>query len=184
MSGETFTRLLSPNLQPLRRLVRARLRTSDHADDVLQQTLLLAFARRDQLRVQTKFKSWLWSIAYNEIRGFMRRARPHVSLDDFPNFDPVDVTASPLRRCEQAERAECLNRGMATLTERDRTAIRLVDFHGLSIPEAAERLAVSESAVKSTHFRARRRLGDAVRAAVGADQAPKVSNARHHRQAA
>ena len=48
MTGETFTNLLAPNLKPLKKLLRTRLRTSDCADDVLQQTLLLAFARRDQ----------------------------------------------------------------------------------------------------------------------------------------
>jgi RNA polymerase sigma-70 factor, ECF subfamily len=173
MSGETFANLLAPNLQPLRRLVRTRLRTSDHADDVLQQTLLLAFARRDQLRVQSKFKSWLWSIAFNEIRAFLRGSRPHVSLDEFPNFEPVDYGYCPLKTYEQTERAERLQAGMASLNERDRIAIRLVDFNGMTIPEAAGKLAVSEAAVKSTHYRARQRLGHALgapaRSAAGAE---------------
>ena len=163
MSGETFTNLLAPNLTPLKKLLRTRLRTSDYADDVLQQTLLLAFARRDQLRIQSKFKSWLWSIAFNEIRAFLRGSRPHVSLDEFPNYEPLDWELSPFKRYEQTERAERLRAGMATLTERDRTAIRLVDFNGLSMAEAAGRLAVSKSAAKSTHFRARQRLRHALR---------------------
>ena len=163
MSGETFADLLAPNLQPLKKLLRTRLRASDHADDVLQQTLLLAFAKRHQLRLQSKFKSWLWSIAFNEIRAFVRGSRPHLSLDEFPNFEPLDRESSPDKRYEQTERAERLRAGMAKLTERDRTAIGLVDFYGLSIAEAACRLSLSQSAAKSTHYRARQRLGYALR---------------------
>jgi len=166
MTGETFANLLVPNLQPLRRLVHTRLRTSDHADDVLQQTLLLAFARRDQLRVQSKFKSWLWSIAFNEIRAFHRSARPHVSLDEFPHFEPPDDASGPLASYERTERAERLHASIATLAERDRTAIRLVDLGGMSMAEAAGQLAVSKAAVKSTHYRARQRLSHALRGVV------------------
>lgn len=163
MSGETFTTLLTPHLQPLRKLLRHRLRASDHADDVLQQTLLLAFARRDQLRLESKFKSWLWSIAWNEARAFLRSARPQISLDEFPNFEPADSAFGPLKQYEQTERAERLHAGIAALKERDRVAIRLVDLNELTIPEAAGRLAVSEAAVKSTHYRARQRLSSALR---------------------
>src|SRR5712691_4544591 len=75
MSGETFETLLAPNLQAVRRMVKSRLRTGDQTDDIVQQTLLHAFASRDQLRAESKFKSWLWSIALNEIRAFFRATR-------------------------------------------------------------------------------------------------------------
>jgi len=55
MTGETFEALLAPNLPSMRRLVQMRMRTTDHADDVIQQTLLRAFVRRDQLRASSKF---------------------------------------------------------------------------------------------------------------------------------
>jgi RNA polymerase sigma-70 factor (ECF subfamily) len=165
MSRETFTDLLAANLPSVRRLVQTRLRTSAYADDVLQQALLRAFAHREQLRVQSKFKSWLWSIALNEIRAFLRGTRPGVSLDEFPNLELADRAPSPFAKCEQRERAEWLQAGMARLTERDRTAIRLVDLNGLSIAEAADALALSRAAVKSVHFRARQRLACAVRSA-------------------
>ncbi len=165
MSRETFTNLLAPHLKPLRQLVRMRIRTSDHAEDIVQQTLLMAYARRDQLRMQSKFKSWLWSIAFNEMRAFLRGLREQVSLDEFPNLEPVDRNFCPMARYEELERAERLHEGLAALTERDRTAIRLVDFHGLSMAEAADRLAVSLPAAKSSHYRARQRLGQTLRQA-------------------
>jgi RNA polymerase sigma-70 factor (ECF subfamily) len=164
MSGETFSNLLAPNLASVRRFVQIRLRTADHADDVLQQTLLLAFTKRHQLRAPSKFRSWLWSIALNEIRAFRRRGRPSVSLDDCPVFELAYRGPCPLSQYEHTERAERLRAGMATLTERDRAAIRMVDLNGLSIAEAASSLAVSKAAAKSTHYRARQRLVQALRA--------------------
>jgi DNA-directed RNA polymerase specialized sigma24 family protein len=55
MTGDAFEALLVPNLASVRRFVQTRLRTSDHADDVIQQTLLRAFVHRDQLRASSKF---------------------------------------------------------------------------------------------------------------------------------
>jgi len=163
MSGETFETLLAPNLQAIRRLVKSRLRTGDQTDDIVQQTLLHAFASRDQLRVESKFRSWLWSIALNEIRAFFRATRPCVSLNQLPNFQIVDQTASPHAACEQSERGERLRASMARLTMRDRTAIRLVDLNGLSTADAAHSLAIPEAAFKSILFRARQRLGQTLR---------------------
>src|SRR5882724_8447731 len=85
MAEETFETLLTSNLQWVRKLVRTRLRMSDQVDDVAQQTLLRAFACRHQLRDRSKIKNWLWSIALNEVRMFLRGSRPAVSLDEFAN---------------------------------------------------------------------------------------------------
>jgi len=163
MTGDTFEALLAPNLPSVRRFVQARLRASDHADDVIQRTLLNAFVNRHQLRANSKFKSWLCSIAMNEVRLFFRADRRSQSLDEFPHFDFRDSAPSPLARIEQMERFEWLQAGMARLSERDRTAIRLRDLDELSLTEAAKACDSSEAAAKSAHFRARRRLACAVR---------------------
>jgi len=166
MSKETFTSLLVPTLPSLRNLLKRRLRDSDHAEDILQQALLMAFARRDQLRDQAKFKSWLWSIAFNELRLFLRRSHQDVSLDEFPHLEPPSTGFGPLAQYEQREKADRVHAGMAALGERDRIVIRLVDFNGLTVGEVAAKLAISGPAAKSTHYRAKRRLGQAIRQAV------------------
>ena len=104
MSGETFSALLTPCLPAVRRLVQSRLRAWDEAEDVLQQTLLQAFKHRDQLRTHSKFKSWLLSIAINEIWMFHRRARVHASLPESPGMECRDRAPSPLEQLEQLER--------------------------------------------------------------------------------
>ncbi|MEI9972984.1 MAG: sigma-70 family RNA polymerase sigma factor [Ignavibacteriota bacterium] len=152
MTGDTFEALLAPNLQSVRRFVQTRLKAADHTDDVIQQTLLNAFAHRHQLRASSKFKSWLCSIAMNEVRMFFRTDRNGLSLDEFPNIDSRDSAPSPLARLEQMERVEWLQAGMARLSERDRATIRLRDIDGLSLTETAEVFRSSEAAAKSLIF--------------------------------
>ena len=163
MTVDTFEALLAPNLPSVRRFVQTRLRTPDHADDVLQQTLLQAFSHRDQLRTGSKFKSWLCSIAMNQVRMFFRTSRPTMSLHEFPEIDSRDSGPSPLARVEELERLEWLRTGMDRLSDRDRDTIRLRDLEGMSLTETAEAFELSESAAKSTHFRARRRLARVLR---------------------
>lgn len=158
MSGETFAALLTPCLPSVRKLVQSRLRGLDHAEDVLQQTLLQAFKHRDQLESHTKFKSWLWSIAMNEICMFYRRVRVHMPFEESLTMDWRDHAPSPLEQFEQLERVRRVQTAMDKLSERDREAIRLRDLEGFSLSETAEALRASEPAVKSVHFRARRRL--------------------------
>lgn len=171
MTGDAFETLLAPNLPLVRRFVQTRLRTPDHADDVIQQILLRAFAHRHQLRASSKFKSWLCSIAMNEVRMFFRTARRTVSLEQFPMIDSRDSEPSPLARAEQLQRLEWLQSGMERLSDRDRETIRLRDLEGMSLTETAEVFELSESAAKSTHFRARRRLAGVLR---GVERRPRV----------
>lgn len=163
MSGESFTDLLEPTLPAIRRFVRSKMKMSDHAEDVVQQTLLHAFAHRDQLRASSKFKSWIASIAMNEIRGLARRTRFCLPLEGFPALTAPDQSACPYHTYERRERAEKLYSGLAQLSDRDRQAIQIVDFGETQVREAAGMLAVSPSALKSAHYRARRRLSDIVR---------------------
>ena len=163
MSEETFIALLTPNLNPLRIFLQRQLRASSPVDDIVQETLLRAFTRRDQLRVPSKFKGWLWSIAMNQLRMFLRSGRGNVSLADLPRFEPSDKAPSPLAVCEGTERKEWLRAGMARLAERECKAIRLIDLSGKSMAEAAEALGISVSATKSVHFRARRHLARVLR---------------------
>ena len=164
MSGETFEGFLAPTLPAICKFVRARIRMPDYTEDVVQQTLMHAFAHREQLREHSKFKSWILSIAMNEIRGLARRTRICVPFEALPPMASFDRSSCPFKVFEERERADRLRAGLARLNSRDREAIHLIDLDEVKLADAANALSVSQAALKSTHFRARRRLGHAVRA--------------------
>ena len=158
MSGETFEALLAPNLRCVRMLVRRRIPNSGHAEDVIQNILLRAFANRNQLRLEEKFGTWLWSIAANEIRQHFRRDRRLVSFGEIPGFDAPDAGVSPLARLEEKEICEWVKFCVARLPDRDRNAIRIRDLEERTLEEAAAALHSSLPGAKTIHFRARKRL--------------------------
>lgn len=134
------------------------MRNADWAEDITQHTLMLAFVKRHELREASKFRSWLLSIAANQIRMFLRTSRPALPLADTPPAYLCDRSPSPLARYEVAEEAQRLQSAIAMLSHRDRTAIRLLELDEFSLAETAAQMSLSISAVKSTAFRARRRL--------------------------
>ena len=119
-------------------------------------------SHRDQLRCTSKFKSWLWSIALNEIRACFPHRRPAISLEQRAHGDLADPAPSALALCERIEQDERLRAGLASLTPRP---------HGHPVGgsqwlELQRRLPVrwrvSMAAFKSVHFRARQRLASAL----------------------
>ncbi len=179
MTGNTFEALLGPNLRTVQTLVQRRLRTSDHAEDIVQEIVLRAFQRRDQLRVDANFRPWLWSIALNEIRSFFRRDRGTLSLEELPAFETPDPSVPPLVRLERMEQRAWVHACIAELSERDQAAIRLRDLEDKSVREAAAALKCSETAAKTAHFRARQRLAQIMESApLGGKQGVAMGQSR------
>ena len=165
MSGDTFANLLEPNLPAIRRLIQAKTRTQDYVDDMVQQTLLLAFLHRHQLRSHSKFKSWILSIAVNEVRGAARRRKCTVPLDLVQPILRAGSATCPHTAYVAREGVDQLHSGLAQLCDRDREVIHLMDLAGVTLPDAAATMSLSPAAMKSAHFRARQRLSLAVRSA-------------------
>ena len=87
--------------------------------------------------MSSKFKSWLFSIAMNEVRVSFRTERAPISLSELPNIAFRDSGPSPLARIEDVERAEWLQTGIAKLSKQDREVIRLRDLDELNVAETA-----------------------------------------------
>lgn len=163
MSKERFEALLAPRLRGIRALVQRRLTRCGEADDIVQEVLLRAYARRHQLRSEDNFGPWLWSIALNEVRAFYRRDRGILSLGDLPQFDIPDGACSPAALAERTEKGQWVRACIAKLPKRDRAAIRARDLQEKSFRDAAAALRRTVSATKTAHLRARRRLADIMR---------------------
>ena len=159
---DLFGDLLQPHLTSLFHFVRAKIRWDSEADDIIQTTALKAFTRLDQFRFEATFRTWLMSIALNEILQWRRR---HVR-SRFVILDPAglshlpiaDPGASPLRECQRRETVGLFRRALAKLPAKYQLVIRLRDLEDRSISETAQLLRLSVSAVKSRHHRARRQI--------------------------
>ncbi|MBZ0202597.1 MAG: RNA polymerase sigma factor [Ignavibacteria bacterium] len=130
----------------------------DDAEDVLQQSLLLAMENFGSLRDTSKFRSWFFKIItttfYTSIRKhFWKKFLP---LDDNPNVASMPEVYD---RTESNDNKLILSKALARLNSKERAAILLFEIADFSIEEI--RIIQQEkslSAVKSRLSRARAKL--------------------------
>lgn len=141
------------------------LQNEHDAEDVAQETVLKALKNLHRFRAESKFSTWLVSIALNEARGRLRHARliEFDSVDALPDEDSGEFTPAvisdwrevPLEALERKELREMLQRAIKDLPERYREVFVLRDVQDFSIAETAAALGVNEGVVKTRLLRAR-----------------------------
>ena len=141
-------------------LCRLLLRDGVEAEDAMQQTFLSAYRSILRGSVPREPAAWLATIARNEslsrIRGRMRE--PLADPDRALAGTAPDALAAAIANAD----LRALAKGIKALPRRQREALLLREFSGLSYGELAAALGVSEPAVESLLFRARRGLKTAM----------------------
>lgn len=139
----------------LRAYARALLRDREAADDLVQDTLETALARRGQWRGEGSLRGWLCRILLNRFRDGLRRARPTAAV-----LALVPEPADPLaeRKADGRLALAEVHQAMGRLPEDQRSALLLVALEGLSLAEAASVLGCAEGTLASRLARARAAL--------------------------
>jgi RNA polymerase sigma-70 factor, ECF subfamily len=159
-----FTQLLEPNLVPLNRFVLGMVGNQFDAEDIVQETVVKAFIHFADFRAESKFKTWLMSIAVNEVRGRRRRDfRSRISYFDFDRLEGLASTSatstdSPFRQYQENETRRIVEKAMVSLHPSYEEMIRLRAVDGLNIVDTARRLKISLPAAKARYHRAVHRL--------------------------
>ncbi len=142
----------------LLRLRRAALRVLGDpaaAEDVAQDALLRAWTRaRSYDPAQAAVATWLHRIAVNAAIDRVRAARPSVAVpDDLQDTAPAADTV-----IANQQRNRLLAEAIATLPDRQRTALALTYERGWSGQDAAQALQVSTRALEGLLHRGRKVL--------------------------
>ena len=125
------------------------------AEDVAQETFLRLWRSAGDLREARSLRPWLARVASNLAIDRMRRRRPDMSSELPDLADPAD---GPERHAERQAASRIVDAAIASLPERQRTAIVLTYYEELPNADVAEALGVSIEAVESLLARARRKL--------------------------
>ena len=134
-----------------------KLGSRDEAEDALQSTFLNAH-RALQRGVKPEAElAWLFKIAHNVCLTRHRSTRRRGRVESPSDFAAVqDVVAAPPQ--ESPEELMRLTESLEHMPESQRRAILLREWQGLSYHEIADELELSQSAVETLIFRARRNL--------------------------
>jgi RNA polymerase sigma-70 factor (ECF subfamily) len=127
------------------------------AEEVAQEALLRLWRQAGSWRSgEARVSTWLYRVTQNLCIDRLRRRRPKTSVDDVP--EPHDPRPSVLDRLTASDEMRRLSAAIMELPARQRDALVMRHFDGVSNPEIAERLDCSVEAVESLLARARRQL--------------------------
>ncbi len=128
------------------------MRSPEEAEDALQVTYLNAWRSLNAGFQPAAPRPWLFQIAANVCSSNLRSTLggPRLELRDPEAFDEL------ARADEQSEVLSDLTAAVRELPDRQRRALVLRDWQGLAYDEIAAQLAVSDAAVETLIFRARR----------------------------
>ncbi len=141
---------------------RRQVRDEHLAQDVTQAVFLLLFSKASSIRNPAALAGWLYKTTYFTARNAMRienrRQRHEQQAAAEKARQTADQSDDLANDLNWEEISPILDRAMARLPEHDRQSILLRYFQGLSLPEVAAAMSVSEEAAKKRLSRGLQRL--------------------------
>ena len=153
--ADSFNELIHRWERPIYALAYRQIGREEDARDVCQDTFLRAYRALHGFRGQAKFSSWLYRIALNLCRDWMRRERRTPVVQAPEDMDLMDLAAArePSESIEDRvgrhDLTRAVERAMALLPEEQRTAIVLKEYQGITFQEIADLLGCPLSTVKT-----------------------------------
>lgn len=154
LPDDEFKTQLAQVIPHLRAFGRSLSGSRDLADDLVQETLLKAWAARKRFQAGTNMRAWTFIILRNLFLSQMRRSRFKGEWDDVTAAKLLAAPASQDRHVELGD----LQRALLHLPQAQREALILVGAGGFAYEEAAAICGCAVGTVKSRVSRARRAL--------------------------
>jgi len=151
-----FTEVVTRHLNPVVHFAMRYLGRHSDAEDVAQETFIRLWKHANDWEDQGfSVRSWIYRITYNLCIDEIRKRKPMSPVDD-----EVSLTSSeqPDKDLDRERRQKQVAAALSELPERQRTALLLCVYQGLSNRDAAAVLDVSIEALESLLSRARRVL--------------------------
>ncbi len=151
LSDPDFKEHLSAVIPHLRAFGRSLSGSRDLADDLVQETLLKAWAARKRFQAGTNMRAWTFIILRNLFLSQMRRARFKGEWDDITAAKILAAPASQDRHIELGD----MQRALMHLPQPQREALILVGAGGFAYEEAADICGCAVGTIKSRVARGR-----------------------------
>ena len=156
-NGDTvaYKRVLNTITPMLRSFASKKLNRSEDIEDVVQEILISIHKASHTYDTNRAFTAWMYAIASHRVSDFLRAhyrkgdERGAVDYDEisYGMADDRDVTNS-------YEASEYIDKAMDALPEAQKKIITLMKLEGYSVAETADKMNMSESAVKVAAHRA------------------------------
>ena len=145
----------------------------DRADDLVQDTIMKAWAKQDSFQLGTNMKAWLFTILRNEFYSQMRKRGREVQDTDGVFAENMAVHPSQYGSLDLQDFKKALD----VLPPDQREAIILIGASGFSYEDTAEICGCAVGTVKSRVSRARNRLQELLGVKGESDYGPDLYSA-------
>ncbi len=151
------------DILPLKdRIFRLALRITmnrEESEDIVQDTLLKLWQKRDELSRIANIESFALTMAHNlAIDRKAKYENRNISLDESAHDRTDEHQPSPDAMLANQERTSLIERIINSLPDKQRSVIQLRDIEAKSYKEIASILSITEADVKVTLFRARNKI--------------------------
>jgi RNA polymerase sigma-70 factor, ECF subfamily len=187
-NAAAFEELVLRYQDRLMSILKHLLGESEQAEDLAQDIFLRVYRSRKTYEPSAKFATWFFTIANNVVLNAMRsRSRRHEHTisprESGPlGARPMDVMLSagssqmPARLLDKAEMRDVVRMAIESLPERQRLAVLLCKFEGLSYADIATAMDLTPQAVKSLLSRARLNLREILQPYFDSGELPHKGN--------
>ncbi len=161
-NGKAFEQLFARFQKEVYRMVYYRTRLQQDAEDLTQEVFIRAYKKISSLKEAGRFRTWLFSIAYNRIRDFYRKKR----IQNFFSLSALEEDAlvgysshdrenpGPIQNLIKQDFWKQVEKFLERLSKMEREVFLLRFLDQLMITEISRVLKKSESTVKTHLYRA------------------------------
>jgi RNA polymerase sigma factor (sigma-70 family) len=167
-NSDAYRQFLVSVAPHIRAVARSRCRSlgapEGEAEDVVQEVLLTIHLKRGTWDQSRPIGPWVAAITRNKLIDVLRRRGRHISVpieDVIDSLETEDQTPDPTTRD--------IDTLLGQLKTQQREIVRSISLNGASIRETAERLRMTEGAVRVALHRALKALGALYRSSVRED---------------
>lgn len=156
MKNISFKNDVLPLKNVLYRLALRITMNREEAEDVVQDTLMKVWDRRDTWQDIDSIEAFSLTICRNiALDKTKRMSRKDESLDQKDYEPSASAVVTPDERTEQKDLLNMVRRIIDGLPEKQKTCMQLRDFEGKSYKDIAKVLSITEEQVKVNIYRAR-----------------------------
>ena len=130
----------------------------EEAEDVVQDTLLKVWNRRNEWQTIESIEAYSLTVCRNLALDAMKRMGNHVESIEDTGADSVDRASTPYELMMQKDRISLVRQLINSLPEKQRSCMQLRDIEGKPYKDIAAILGITEEQVKVNIFRARQAI--------------------------
>jgi RNA polymerase sigma-70 factor (ECF subfamily) len=126
----------------------------EDAADVVQEIFVQVFRNIHQFRSASTFKTWLYRVAINQCKNFLRVLKKNRELAPIENYAVTDPKDSQLDLLLKNERVDLISETIEKLPKKQKAILILRTYQELSYKEIAEIVGGSVNSAKVNFYHA------------------------------